>query len=249
MPVLKYKNPSTGLWEPLSYGDGSSGGAVPVSGVWGADPLDKFGSTADTLGQDTYLDSAGKIRTQPTVISDGSRLPTALIGTYPLGVSAMALTTSQATTNGWPGPAAGTVLTIRPTDPSPNGVGLQVYSRNNAKAVDGAVMRQASPDGWGEWWQLSGASAPWRMAAGTIAITAPGANAGTSVAVTFPINRFTASPVVTAVCSSNGYSAASIAGLGTAGVTIKYYNPTASVPSSTAVLWQAVQMTPTTGEG
>ena len=87
------------------------------------------------------------------------------------------------------------------------------------------------------------------MAAGQVSLGALSGNAGVSIAVTFPVGRFTQTPMTTALASNNGYTATSAASLSTAGFSVKVWNPTGSVQSVGAVQWQAVQMTAASGAG
>lgn len=90
----------------------------------------------------------------------------------------------------------------------------------------------------------------YRMAAGVATMPAISANGGAAVGVTWPVGRFTQPPVLVASAVSNGYGAASSSTTTTSGVgSIKYYNPTSTVPSTPLVYWIAVQMTASTGPG
>lgn len=90
---------------------------------------------------------------------------------------------------------------------------------------------------------------PYAMAAGVATVSGVTANGGAAVAVTFPVGRFTQPPMTMVTGSSNGYSAGSMFTATTTGFSGKYYNPTASVPTSTSIQWIAVQMTASSGAG
>jgi hypothetical protein len=101
--------------------------------------------------------------------------------------------------------------------------------------------------------QLSGGGVtvtnPLRMTANSSSITNPASNSGQSVAVTWPVGRFTVAPLVVVTGISSGYSAASAGGVTVTGFTAKMWNPTGSTPTGSVMVWIAVQMTPTTGPG
>ena len=94
-------------------GDGSI--ATPISaktsGSWGTDPLAAavWGGVQD-LGDETYLDSAGKIRSRPQFVGDNLHPTTDLPNAYPVGQSIMTIGSSYGSANGWGGSA--TVVTI-----------------------------------------------------------------------------------------------------------------------------------------
>lgn len=90
---------------------------------------------------------------------------------------------------------------------------------------------------------------PFAVAAGDFPVSVPGANAGVSVAVTFPSGRFTLAPVVTALGESNGYSAASMGGSTVTGVGLRFFNPTAATHTAPRVSWHAIQMTTSAAPG
>lgn len=89
---------------------------------------------------------------------------------------------------------------------------------------------------WGSWLVV----AP-RRASGQVSVTPPAANTGQSVAVTFPAGRFTATPRVFVNAQSNGYGCGSAGAVTSSGFTARYYNPTATVPTSPTLEWIAEQ--------
>jgi hypothetical protein len=101
--------------------------------------------------------------------------------------------------------------------------------------------------------QLSGGgatvSSPYRMHANQATITNPASNTGVTLAVTFPVGRFTIAPVVLVTGVGSGYTAASQSVVTTAGFNAKLFNPTGTTPTGSLVAWIAVQMTTTTGPG
>lgn len=80
-----------------------------------------------------------------------------------------------------------------------------------------------------------------RRASGSVAVTPPAANSGVSVAVTFPVGRFTAAPKVMTNAQGNGYAFSCAGAITAAGFSARFYNPTATTPSGTAVEWTASQ--------
>jgi hypothetical protein len=97
---------------------------------------------------------------------------------------------------------------------------------------------------------LEASAIPFRAQAGTAVIAGTvAANAGSSVAVTFAVGRFTATPVLVVTPTSNGYPAASHGGLVATGVTLRIWNPTGTGVSSITMHYYAVQMTTSTGPG
>jgi hypothetical protein len=88
------------------------------------------------------------------------------------------------------------------------------------------------------------------MAAGITTINM-GGTAGATLAVTFPVGRFTQPPVGSAVVAAGSANYfASIASVTAAGFTL-YCSHRDSTTTSTAILchWTAVQMTPSSGAG
>lgn len=103
--------------------------------------------------------------------------------------------------------------------------------------------------------QLSGTggvvpSSPYRMQVGGATFpSAPTADTGVVVTVTFAAGRFTQIPQPLAQGSSNGYGFTTVAGPSLTQVSIRYYNPTASTPSVPVCFWAAFQMNPSTAPG
>jgi hypothetical protein len=89
------------------------------------------------------------------------------------------------------------------------------------------------------------ASLPFAVAAGTVTHTAASA-AQTTVAVTFPVGRFTVAPIIQQSVQNNGASSTTYAPRTSAGVTTSGFtsvlNTTAAVSGSTVVGWTAIQM-------
>jgi hypothetical protein len=212
-----------------------------ASGVWGAGGL--VGSNS-LVGDEIYIDTNGQLRVSPedvfTVLP-----PSAPITSYPYGSSVMM--TNQ--TDAWPVAVSGVVETIRSS--TVNYVGHQIWNRANGKSLLAAYIRQASSDGWSDWWPLAGAGVtPYATAAGVSTLGASIApNTGVSLAISFPTGRFSVPPIVVASADSNGYGVASGAGATISGVSLRYYNPTTSTHTTCKVHWTAVQMTPTSASG
>lgn len=78
---------------------------------------------------------------------------------------------------------------------------------------------------------------------GTVTNAALAAGTGTSVAVVFPVGRFSVAPNVLVTPSSNGYNAGSVAAITSSGCTARNYNPQATGHTGTeTIYWHAVQM-------
>lgn len=121
------------------------------------------------------------------------------------------------------------------------------FMKNGATLNAGIVVNQ---DGTISQWNGTGAAAfrpvPFATATNLVSGGSFGANAGVSLAVTFPAGRFTLAPAVIALgVSSGSYVFATGTGVSTTGTTIKLYNPTATGVVSSLAYWFAVQMAPT----
>jgi hypothetical protein len=93
------------------------------------------------------------------------------------------------------------------------------------------------------------ARVPWRMTANLSTWGVPGANAGVSAALTFPVGRFTQTPIVVVTADSTGYLAGSSGGVTSAGFTGRVFNLTAGVPGGVNLKWIAVQFLPGASPG
>lgn len=82
----------------------------------------------------------------------------------------------------------------------------------------------------------------YRTAAGSVAMGALAANVGTSIAITFPVDRFTVVPIPQVTPSNNGYTSGSAAAITTSGMTVRAFNPSASNQTAGVIYWQATQM-------
>lgn len=126
-----------------------------ASGVWGASPLNIYGSGNDKMGREIYIDSAGQLRSAPSVFdfADSGFTAATPISSYPQGFSI--LTFNTAANTDWPVPAMpGQVNTMRR-----NSYGVQHFFVEK----DGAVANQAfyyrityggTPGTWGPWMPL-----------------------------------------------------------------------------------------------
>lgn len=131
--------------------------AVPVSGVWGTAPLDaKYG--ADSLiGRETYIDSAGKLRSRPDVIptSAGFFTGTTPITDYPPGVSVMSVSSAEGAAN-WPAGQSCTVVTHKRVDTATAGQWCYL----NSSSVSKAWYRNANNALWGPWVSVANSATP-----------------------------------------------------------------------------------------
>jgi hypothetical protein len=89
---------------------------------------------------------------------------------------------------------------------------------------------------------------PYAMAAGTVSINTAGSTTG-SATVTFPVGRFTQTPIVnvTGTYTQPSGRTVSVSGVSSTGCTVYWYNggATATVP----IQWTAIQMTSASGAG
>lgn len=103
--------------------------------------------------------------------------------------------------------------------------------------------------------QLSGTggvvpSSPYRSQAGSASFpSAPIADTGLSINITYAAGRFTQVPHVQLAVGSTGYGVPTCAGHTLTGFSARYYNPTASTPSVPTCWWWAYQMSPTATPG
>lgn len=144
MPTLKYLDPITGTYKPVSGSPGPSPTPPPPSGVWGTPPLDTdtYGSSSLT-GREIYVDSAGKLRAKPDVIA--AHLVTDLAPSYPSGTSVMYVPSADAAN--WPGGGSGRLVVTHNTG---NGVISQwcyYWSATSTKAW----YRNGTSTGWSPW--------------------------------------------------------------------------------------------------
>lgn len=112
--------------------------------------------------------------------------------------------------------------------------------------ADAVAERLSEIDGY------AGTRHPWRMAAGRTLISgAVATGASYAQAVTFPVDRFSVPPIVTAniATSSSMHAAVSVSVATTAGFTFRYHNVAGGIPASPGCVWHAVQMTPADAAG
>lgn len=122
-----------------------------ASGLWGAPPLDIFGSDS-LVGRDTYVDSNGQLRTVPTTFdyADNGFTATTPPMSFPQGVSI--LTFNSASNTNWPVPGVpGQVNTFRR-----NSYGMQQFIEQKSGTLsDQAMYYRAFYGGtsgsWGPW--------------------------------------------------------------------------------------------------
>lgn len=172
---------------PGITGDGSA--ALPlaaeVSATWGTAPLDIYG--ADSLnGLETYIDSAGQIRTRGANLAPDVFAQSDPFTAWPLGETNMPVDTA----GDWPilSPAtSGLVVTIRREDRAE-----QWVFRNSQTLGGAAYYRHGSAAGWTPW---RNAAALFGLATGTVGLSG-GANESRTATVTYPVGRFTAIPLV-----------------------------------------------------
>ena len=168
MPVLKFKDPTSGLWVALTgstthsdetangiAGDGSSANPIvaETSGVWGAGLLGLFAATPDTWGQPVYVDSAGDLRVQPTAIASG-KLVTDAIGTYPTNLSLLSIPDAEAA--GWPLSPSGVkqsavALTLARGGGAAATAGVQFHIPMATDPKTQRIMWRTAGPAWGEW--------------------------------------------------------------------------------------------------
>jgi hypothetical protein len=114
---------------------------TPPSGVWGAAPLDAASYGTDSLvGRETYIDTAGKLRSKPDIIT--GRLVTDLATAYPPGTSVMYI--GNADKANWPG---GQVLVTHKTS---NNVIAQ-YCYNWSGVTSKSWYRNGTSSAWAPW--------------------------------------------------------------------------------------------------
>lgn len=227
-----------------------SGGGGSVSGLWGSPPLDIYG--ADPLvGQETYIDSNGQIRSAPSVFdfADNGFTATTPYDSFPQGLSVLSFNSAGNTT--WP--VTGVPGQVNTTRRSTYAV-QHFFEQKSTALTDQAfyfrVWSGGTSGAWGPWVPVAGQGNPFAVASGVSTVSASvAANTGVSLPIAYPTGRFTVPPIVVASADSNGYGFASAAGSTTGGCTLRYYNPTASVHTNCKVHWTAVQMTPTSAAG
>lgn len=122
--------------------------------------------------------------------------------------------------------------------------GQRCYERRHYNGTWGA---------WREYVPRGAAGAPWAMAAGSVPLSLS-AQIANSVAVTFPTDRFTATPLITvaqaSLPASSGLLIAKYIDASTSGFTLYAYNgPGTAVTTSATFTWIAVQMTESGGAG
>lgn len=89
-------------------------------------------------------------------------------------------------------------------------------------------------------WQAWRQETPAAQASGSVAVASPpAANAGTGVAITFPVGLFSAAPHVSVTPTSNGYPFGSASAVTTSGFTARIYNPTTTTLSGVGLEWIA----------
>jgi len=118
----------------------------------------------------------------------------ALIGSYPMGVSTMTLSSTQSSAGSWPLASSASVWTYRPG----SGLGVQYFYENNFnnERIFYRVMGASN----GAWLQVSTA----KVASGTVGIPMA-SSAYQSIAVTFPTGLFTTAPAVVGSTEDSAY--------------------------------------------
>lgn len=98
--------------------------------------------------------------------------------------------------------------------------------------------------------KIDGLGLPFAIAAGVVAITLSNA-AGGSIAVTFPVGRFTSNPVVFASCAagSQNYFAGTGAGSTTGTTAVVAHRDSGLASITLSVCWWAIQVLPGAGPG
>lgn len=126
-----------------------------ASGVWGTAPLDKYSTMPSVNGDEIYIDSAGQLRTKPTVINYNSGVvpPTNLPGTYPTGTSVMTISGTGGAA--WPAGGSCVVVTHRRVDAEVAGQWCYLNSGTQSRAW----YRNGTTAAWGPW-VLTADSAP-----------------------------------------------------------------------------------------
>jgi hypothetical protein len=146
-----------GLLGILVAGSGGS----PVSGVWPNAPgLDYWanGNMPSTSGLPIYLDSSGQLRTRPDVWQPATGKGVAdSPATYPLGMSIMSLTTTQATTGGWPLATTAVVVTFKRYN---DDVAAQWWYANST-GTPRVWYRLGNTGVWSPWVKVVEADAGW----------------------------------------------------------------------------------------
>jgi hypothetical protein len=136
-------------------GDGSVGTPVVLrnSGSW---PLLNYpADMSGLLGREVFVDSSGQVRAKPDVIfSSTGKVASALIGTYPVGVTVMSVTAAQG--SGWPPNGSCTVITARRADGT---AGVQWCCLDSA-SVSVGWYRQGGSAGWSPWVPLADPAVP-----------------------------------------------------------------------------------------
>lgn len=88
---------------------------------------------------------------------------------------------------------------------------------------------------------LLGTNVAYALAGGTVGFTPATAPAGVSVTVTFPVGRFSVTPIAIVCATSNGYLACSHGSLTSTGMSARAYS-LAATPTGGVIHWLAVQM-------
>lgn len=150
-----------GLLGVISTGTGQ-GSSVPVSGVWPIGELAPFGAAASfpsTAGQPIYLDSAGQIRAQPMVMWRDNPLIGDAPTVFPMGMSILTLSSTQAAAGGWPLGTSALVTTFRRYNDT---VCAQYWQRNST--VTPQILYRVGNDTntpkWSPWVEIVGPDLP-----------------------------------------------------------------------------------------
>jgi hypothetical protein len=122
---------------------------------------------------------------------------------------------------------------------------VQVYSQTTeptGKVGDVWIDTSSEVNSWSSFM-------PYSMAAGQVSLTGVGTSA-ISETFTFPAGRFSVTPIVTATCTTNSFLNVAFTSVSSTSATVQIRHIDGSTFISThTVDWQAIQMTPTNGEG
>lgn len=137
-------------------------------------------------GDDTIAAFVQQLENQVYVPSNGKNAADAF-DTWPLGISAMAMSDAGATAGGWPG--SGVVITVRRGGGDASFQEWWGGDQAGPLQVRGRVGNSA---GWAPWTAMFGAGVPYGYAAGGMSGVQTTAGQTIQVPVTFPPGRFSA---------------------------------------------------------
>jgi hypothetical protein len=159
---------------------------------------------------------------------------TTLLSVYPLGVSLMTLSSTEAAAGGWPGGTFSNVLTIK------TNAGRATQYLFRTSGLLNAYYRQLQPDP-GPHSPWAGASGPYAQAQGAATLNLT-TNPTASVTVTLPAGRFTQAPRVQLTPSSSLWMPSLVSAITATSFSVIARNILATTGTGTSdVHWLATQ--------